>query len=134
MNYVLTTPRLLRSYVKTQGENVKLNFELKFKCSKRRSWEIQSHVAEPFWYIHLAYRTPEGACDFSWRRGRLFDKDAATVLYEVCAEEPVATVLSNEGRERLRYAPPPLSTLEMQKKGTQYLRMPGERWRSCSRA
>lgn len=30
------------------------------------------------------------------------------------------------GQTRHRYAPSPLSTLEMQKRGTQYLRLPGE--------
>lgn len=32
-----------------------------------------------------------------------------------------------EGRERKRWPPFPLSTLEMQKKATMYLRLPGER-------
>jgi len=34
-------------------------------------------------------------------------------------------VLSVRGRQQVRHPPVPLSTLEMQKKGTQYLRMPG---------
>lgn len=63
--------------------------------SSRR--EIQSHVAERFWYIHMSYQAPGasggGRCSFEWRRGRLFDHVAATVLYEVCCEEPTATIL-----------------------------------------
>jgi DNA topoisomerase IA len=60
-----------------------------------------------------------------WARGRLFDRDAATVFYEACAEAPTATVLEVRGARRLRHAPAPLSTLEFQKRGTQYLRLPG---------
>ena len=59
--------------------------------------EIQSHVAERFWYIHMSYQAPGasggGRCSFEWRRGRLFDHVAATVLYEVCCEDPTATIL-----------------------------------------
>lgn len=59
--------------------------------------EIQSHVAERFWYIHMSYQAPGasggGRCSFEWRRGRLFDHVVATVLYEVCCEDPTATIL-----------------------------------------
>ncbi len=55
--------------------------------------EIRAHVAEPFWYIHVTYRAPEGQqCTFHWRRGHLFDHAVATVLYEMCVEAPLATI------------------------------------------
>ena len=54
-------------------------------------------MAERFWYIHMSYQAPGasggGRCSFDWRRGRLFDHVAATVLYEVCCEDPTATIL-----------------------------------------
>ena len=54
-------------------------------------------MAERFWYIHMSYQAPGasggGRCSFEWRRGRLFDHVAATVLYEVCCEDPMATIL-----------------------------------------
>eukprot|EP00798_Chlamydomonas_sp_ICE-L_P013708 gene13708-19601_t len=121
----------------------------------QRAWEVQSHVAEPFWAIHMVYRedleamkyeqdqkasqglkSGQGAgkmdkkpasCKFDWTRGRLFDEDAASMLYEMCLEEPIATVESVHGQQRTRQAPAPLSTMEMQKRGTQWLRIPGER-------
>ncbi|GAX84927.1 hypothetical protein CEUSTIGMA_g12348.t1 [Chlamydomonas eustigma] len=133
----------------------------------QRAWEIQSHVSEPFWYIHVAYQeahhsqqssvqllqdqgvgheaASEGhnrhnsinqhgrhaasttGCDFVWIRGRLFDRDVAQLLFEGCQQAPLASVLSVDGNRRTKWAPSPLSTLEMQKRGTQYLRLPGER-------
>lgn len=69
--------------------------------------EIQSHIAEPFWYIHVSY-TPaaepnephqqqqqqrQRSCEFKWVRGRLHDEATATVLYEACLEDPTATVM-----------------------------------------
>lgn len=62
--------------------------------------EIQSHVSEPFWYIHVskgAEPPDTGHCEFTWARGRLFDQDAAVVLYEMCAEQPLARVLEVRG-------------------------------------
>jgi hypothetical protein len=55
--------------------------------------EIRSHVAEPFWFIHAAYRPPQGqACTFAWQRGHIYDHAVATVLYEACCEAPLATI------------------------------------------
>lgn len=48
-----------------------------------------------------------------------------TPVLQACLETPQARVVSVRGQERKRWAPVPLSTLEMQKKGTQYLRLPG---------
>ena len=45
-----------------------------------------------------------------------------------CQEAPLAKVLSVEGHRKTKWAPAPLSTLELQKRGTQYLRLPGEVW------
>ena len=55
--------------------------------------EIRAHVAERFWYIHAAYRSPEGhACAFTWQRGHIFDHAIAAVLYETCVDAPQATI------------------------------------------
>ncbi|KAL3140647.1 hypothetical protein ABBQ32_005213 [Trebouxia sp. C0010 RCD-2024] len=94
----------------------------------QRAWEIQAHVPEDFWHIQVTHTGDDRKrCEFSWDRGRLFDHTAATLLYEMCVEEPQATVTKVQGKERRRQPPVPLSTLEMQKKATQSLHMPGER-------
>ena len=55
--------------------------------------EIRSHVPEPFWYIHVSYRAPEGqTCAFTWTRGHIYDHAVATALYETCVDEPLATI------------------------------------------
>ncbi|KAI7839931.1 hypothetical protein COHA_006325 [Chlorella ohadii] len=93
----------------------------------QRAWEIQAHVSENFWYIQVLYRDGPQACEFQWHRKRLFDQPVAAMLHELCTAAPLATVTSVEGARKSRWAPVPLSTLEMQKRGSQYLRMPGER-------
>ena len=59
------------------------------------------------------------SCEFRWDRGRLYDQTAATLLHEGCVAAPTATVTSVGGRHRSKWAPAPLSTLEMQKCGSQ---------------
>lgn len=55
--------------------------------------EIQAHVAEDFWYIHVSYQAQDGSgCDFQWDRERIFDLGVALVLYEACVEKPQAKV------------------------------------------
>eukprot|EP00884_Botryococcus_braunii_P013362 jgi/Botrbrau1/22026/Bobra.0024s0040.1 len=94
----------------------------------QRAWDIRAHVAEAFWFIHVAYRDGTKACDFKWDRGHLFDHAAAFLLYEMCIETPMARVLSVTGNEVKKLPPAPLSTLAMQKEGTKpsVLRLTGE--------
>lgn len=55
--------------------------------------EIQAHISEDFWHIQVTHTgSDHKRCDFGWDRGRLFDHTAATLLYEMCVEEPQATV------------------------------------------
>ena len=57
--------------------------------------EVQAHVAEPFWAIHLEHR-PQGASaqsvHFTWDRGRLFDHAVALLFYAPCVAAPEATI------------------------------------------
>lgn len=62
--------------------------------------EIMSHIAEDFWYIEVIHRQPPPrnvSTVFSWKRGRLFDKFTAALLYDTCLERPLATVVEVGG-------------------------------------
>ncbi|KAK3289391.1 DNA topoisomerase 3-alpha, partial [Cymbomonas tetramitiformis] len=116
-----------------------------------RAWAIAAHVAEDFWTIKCCYvegrqgdpggregdqpglqpgrgrpAPNQAKADFNWRRGRMFDHMAATILYEMCIDAPIATVTKASGRESLKHPPVPLNTLEMQKRGSRYLRLGAE--------
>jgi DNA topoisomerase III len=67
------------------------------------------------------------SCTFEWDRDRLFDHTLAAVLFERIVLDPVATVCHVEGRQVFKEPPHPLSTLELQKRGTTALRLAGER-------
>ncbi|KAJ6810794.1 putative DNA topoisomerase 3-alpha isoform X1 [Iris pallida] len=91
-----------------------------------RYWEIQSHEPEEFWTINCSHTSDEGVATFGWMRGRLFDYTCAVIIYEMCVEEPTATVKDVRHQEKLKYPPYPLNTLELQKRASRYFRMSSE--------
>ncbi|KAK8446730.1 hypothetical protein SEVIR_9G533800v4 [Setaria viridis] len=91
-----------------------------------RFWEIQAHEPEEFWTINCTHTSDEGTASFGWIRGHLFDYPSAVILYEMCVEEPMATVQNVRNQEKLKYPPYPLSTLELQKRASRYFRMSSE--------
>ncbi|XP_073225379.1 DNA topoisomerase 3-alpha isoform X2 [Cicer arietinum] len=91
-----------------------------------RYWEIQAHEPEEFWSINCSHRSDEGVANFSWGRGHLFDYTCAVIIYEMCTEEPTATVTNVRQQEKLKYPPHPLSTIELEKRASRYFRMSSE--------
>ncbi|KAG6493087.1 hypothetical protein ZIOFF_048063 [Zingiber officinale] len=91
-----------------------------------RYWEIQSHEAEEFWTINCSHTSDEGTANFNWMRVHLFDYTSAVIIYEMCVEEPTATVINVKHQEKLKYPPYPLSTVELQKRASRYFRMSSE--------
>ncbi|KAJ1298658.1 hypothetical protein BS78_01G470500 [Paspalum vaginatum] len=92
-----------------------------------RFWEIQAHEPEEFWTISCTHTSDEGTASFGWIRGHLFDYSCAITIYEMCVEEPMATVQNVRNQEKLKYPPYPLSTVELQKRASRYFRMSSER-------
>ncbi|CAI9777537.1 unnamed protein product [Fraxinus pennsylvanica] len=91
-----------------------------------RFWEIQSHEPEEFWTINCTHNSEEGLATFSWMRGHLFDYTCAAIIYEMCVQEPTATVTRVRQQEKLKYPPHPLSTIELEKRASRYFRMSSE--------
>lgn len=88
-------------------------------------------MSEDFWTINVNYKMDEGPhagkCTFKWERGNIFDQEIVRMYYDTVLSRPTATVIDIQGAQRRRAAPVPLCTLELQKKGSQSLRMSGER-------
>lgn len=56
--------------------------------------KIRDFVPETFYYIHVTLERNDESVEFKWARHRLFDYQAAYILYELCAADPEATVSS----------------------------------------
>ncbi|PFH35125.1 DNA topoisomerase family protein [Besnoitia besnoiti] len=97
-----------------------------------RYLEVENFVREAYWSIRVTVEKPDDekglnappiSVEFTWDRQRLFDRLSVLVLYEICLEEPMATVTDVRGTEAAKRRPIPLCTVEMHKMASRKLRM-----------
>ncbi len=111
--------------------------------------EVMNFKPEPFWSIsvhhkcatsseesiidadnnnndHNAENLAKQKFSFSWERYRLFDYMTALILYEMCIDNPEATVVQVSRKPKSKWRPLPLSTVELQVKLSRWERMPSE--------
>ncbi|KAI3899021.1 hypothetical protein MKW92_017743 [Papaver armeniacum] len=91
-----------------------------------RYWEIQAHEPEEFWMINCSHASEDGTSHFNWMRGHLFDYTSAVIAYEMCVQEPTATVVNVKEQRKFKYPPHPLNTIELEKRASRYFRMSSE--------
>ncbi|XP_061455143.1 DNA topoisomerase 3-alpha [Rhineura floridana] len=84
---------------------------------------IQAFVPEMFYKIKVTHDHEEGTVDFSWKRNRLFNHTACLVLYQMCMEDPVATVVEIGSRPKSKWRPLPLDTVELEKLASRKLKI-----------
>ncbi|KAG5643389.1 hypothetical protein DXG03_001003 [Asterophora parasitica] len=89
---------------------------------------VKSFVSEPFWHIHMSLRRNTSSSDgeetvFNWRRGHIFDEDAAVSIYDFVLSDPLARVTKVTKKETKKWKPLPLTTFELQKAGSRLLRL-----------
>lgn len=91
---------------------------------------IQNFVRQPFWVFDLVLFGCK--INFEWHRKHIFDEYTAMILYELSAEEAVedgkvAVITHVDKRQRTRWRPLPLSTVELQKAASRSLRLGSQR-------
>ena len=64
---------------------------------------------------------------FNWARVRLFDRMAVTILFERCIRARTAQVTKMQKKPTSKWKPLPLTTVELQKMGSRFLRMDSQR-------
>ncbi|AET39231.1 DNA topoisomerase 3 Ecym_4154 [Eremothecium cymbalariae DBVPG len=90
---------------------------------------IQRFVTEEFWLLQATLEESGSAGGgkvlFSWDRGHLFDRLCVLGIYETCSEhaENRAKVVHVSSKETSKYRPLPLTTVELQKNCSKFLRM-----------
>jgi DNA topoisomerase-3 len=80
-------------------------------------------VPEPFWSIKVTQRRDETDVIFHWKRNRLFDRAAVTILFERCLVVKIANVSKVQQKPTKKWKPLPLTTVELQKMATRFLGM-----------
>jgi DNA topoisomerase-3 len=88
-----------------------------------RYLRVRNFVPEPFWTIRVAHQKDGIDVRFSWKRVHLFDRMAVTIIYERCLIAKTAKVLTMQKKPTKKWKPLPLTTVELQKLGSRFLRM-----------
>ncbi|XP_035745019.1 DNA topoisomerase 3-alpha isoform X2 [Egretta garzetta] len=84
---------------------------------------IQAFVPEAFYKIKVTHDHEEGSVVFNWKRNRLFNHTACLVLYQMCMEDPVATVVEVGSKPKSKWRPLPLDTVELEKLASRKLKI-----------
>lgn len=84
---------------------------------------IQAFIPETFFKIKVIHEFEEDTVEFSWKRNRLFNHTACLVLYQICMENPMATVTSVTSKPKSKWRPLPLDTVELEKLSSRKLRI-----------
>lgn len=88
-----------------------------------RYLRVRNFVPEPFWYIRVSHEKDGINVKFSWRRGHFFDRMAVIIIYERCLLSKEAKVAKTQKKPTKKWKPLPLTTVELQKVGSRFLRM-----------
>uniref|UniRef100_A0A3Q3FX97 DNA topoisomerase n=1 Tax=Labrus bergylta TaxID=56723 RepID=A0A3Q3FX97_9LABR len=84
---------------------------------------IQAFLPETFYKIKVIHEVEEDVVEFTWKRNRLFHHTACLVLYQICMEDPMATVTSVTSKPKSKWRPVPLDTVELEKLASRKLRI-----------
>lgn len=91
-----------------------------------RYFKVQNFVPEAFWSIKVMHKKDGKSVTFNWARNRLFDRAAVTVIFERCVAAKQAKVEKVQEKPTKKWKPLPLTTVELQKMATRFLRMTGQ--------
>lgn len=92
-----------------------------------RYFRVQKFVPEKFWSIEVMQHRDDIDVRFLWRRYRLFDRASVIVLFERCLTARTARVSKLQKLPTSKWRPLPLTTVELQKLGSMFLRMDSQR-------
>ncbi|CEG40110.1 dna topoisomerase [Plasmopara halstedii] len=91
---------------------------------------IQNFDREDFYYIQVTHKQmdqPDAPMTtFKWKREHLFDRMACLCIYECLLESQTARIESVDKRPSFKRKPLPLTTVELQKRASRWLRISSE--------
>ncbi|MCJ1359353.1 MAG: DNA topoisomerase [Icmadophila ericetorum] len=88
-----------------------------------RYFRVKNFMPEPFWSIKVMHRRENINVHFNWHRVHLFDRMSVVILFERCLTALMARVSKVQSKPTSKWRPLPLTTVELQKLGSRFLRM-----------
>lgn len=92
-----------------------------------RYFRVKNFVPETFWRIQVVHERDDIRVNFHWKRVHLFDRMAVVLMFERCIKSPTARVTDLTKKPTSKWRPLPLTTVELQKNGSRFLRMDSQR-------
>lgn len=92
-----------------------------------RYFRVRNFVPEKFWSIKIMHQHDNMDVTFSWRRHRLFDRASVITLFERCLKARTVKVSKLQKKSTSKWRPLPLTTVELQKLGSMFLRMDSQK-------
>ncbi|KAI4114178.1 MAG: hypothetical protein LQ338_008039 [Usnochroma carphineum] len=92
-----------------------------------RYFRVKNFVPEHFWSIRVMHHREDVDVTFLWQRHRLFDRMSVTIFFERCLSARLAKVTKLQNKPTSHWRPLPLTTVELQKLGSSFLRMDSQR-------
>lgn len=99
-----------------------------------RYFRVKNFISETFWKLQLFHERENMRVTFNWRRVHLFDRMTVTVIFERCLSARNAQVIELQKKPTSKWRPLPLTTVELQKTGSRFLRMDSQRVMKVSQA
>src|ERR1700730_7940391 len=91
-----------------------------------RYFRVKNFVPEPFWSIKVTHKRDDINVVFNWKRNRLFGRAVVVILFERCIATKIAKVTKVQEKPTSKWKPYPLTTVELQKNASRFLRMNGQ--------
>ncbi|KAK4541428.1 hypothetical protein LTR36_008029 [Oleoguttula mirabilis] len=88
---------------------------------------VRNFVPETFWGIKVMHEKDRIKVSFNWARNHLFDRMAVVILFERCLTARTARVTKVQTKPTSKWKPLPLTTVELQKCGSRFLRLDSQR-------
>lgn len=85
--------------------------------------ERENFVPEAFWYIRTIIKKDGIFSELKWSRKRLFCKLSCLAIYASVLQEPTGKVIEIERKPTQKEKPLPLTTVELQRRASKYLKI-----------
>ena len=92
-----------------------------------RYFQVRNFSPEIFWFIKIRHEKNGVTVKFLWERNHLYDRAAVTTAFEKCVLSGLAEVTKVQTKPTSKWKPLPLTTVELQKCGSSFLRMTSHR-------
>ncbi|KAK5132614.1 hypothetical protein LTR08_008813 [Meristemomyces frigidus] len=92
-----------------------------------RYFRVRNFIPETFWSVKVMHQKDGIKVNFNWARTHLFDRMAVVILFERCLTARTARVTKVQTKPTSKWKPLPLTTVELQKCGSRFLRLDSQR-------